>query len=95
MDEYSGRADARRVKEVAKKKLKRTAVETHTRSVVPSMSSYRVQALENENHMLRAQLAAQQSVNVREMAAEMSSFEQEYNRPEVEDEPKGRKIVLD
>jgi hypothetical protein len=97
MDEYTGKAEARRVKEAANKPKARTVVEPHTRSVVPSMSSYRVQALENENHALRMQLAAQQNVNIRALASEVSEFEQAYNRPELEaeTEPRGRKIVLD
>ena len=97
MDEYTGKAEVRRVREAAKREtVAKKGPSPSTRSVVPSMSTYRVQALENENHALRMQLAAQQNVNVTALRDEMRTFEQEYNRPEVvEEEPKGRKIVLD
>ena len=93
MDEYTGKAEARRVRETAKRG---PAIKPHTRSVEPSMSSYRVQALEQENAALRLQIAAQQRITV-VTAAGVNDFEQEYNKPEPveEDAPKRRKIVLD
>lgn len=97
MDEYTGKAEARRVREEAAKKAKKGTVDLPpTRSLVPSMSTYRVQALEQENHALRLQLAAQQMTQIRQTAS-TNEFEQEYNRPEPEPEeaPRGRKIVLE
>ena len=94
MDEYTGKAEAKRVREAAKHK----GTKTPTRSEPTSMSTYRVQALEAENAALRLQLAAQSSpviVYTTNTTTPPNDFEQEYNRPEtVEDEPKGRKIVL-
>lgn len=97
MDEYTGKADARRVREAAKKPPEKTVVESSQQRVERfGMSSYRVQALEQENHALRLQLAAQQHVTVTRDDT-VSEFEQAYNRsePEPEEAPRGRKIILD
>ena len=90
MDEYTGKAEARRVKEAAKANRIVDA---------PGGRMPHVRALEQENAVLRAQLAQQQHINVLTqftVTDHANDFEREYARPEpvVEEEPKGRKIVL-
>jgi hypothetical protein len=96
MDEYTGKAEARRVREAAKSNQIVDA---------PGGRMPRVRALEQENAALRAQLVSRQYRPVVYVSATTggevgvpNAFEQEYNRPEpVEEEvpPRGRKIVLD
>jgi len=88
MDEYTGKAEARRVREETIKSKK---------AVPPAAGghSLRTLALEAENARLREELR-QQSRPVLYVTNAPSDFEREYNRPEtVEEAPKGRKIVLD
>jgi hypothetical protein len=95
MDEYTGKNAARRVREAAKANQIVDA---------PGGRMPRVRALEQENAVLRAQLASRQYQPVVYLSPTAegelgvpNAFEQEYNRPEpVEEEaPRGRKIVLD